>query len=256
MRRALVFLTLAALAALAPAAGADVVWIEAERFQDPGGWTNDSQFIDQMGSPYLLAVGLGEPVKDAVTHVDLPQAGRRRLWVRSRNWVPEHHPGRFNVLLGGKPADPIFGAGGKPGWRWEDGGVHDLAGRVEIRLHDLTGYYARCDCLVLTSDLAWTPPDGKDAVAALREQQGGVSREVKSMPPHDVVVVGGGLAGCTAAVAAARMGASVVLIQDRPVLGGNASPEILVPPVGVWPHGGKLSPLDPRETGLVEEYRT
>jgi hypothetical protein len=256
MRRALVFLTLAALATLAPAAGAEVVWLETERFQDPGGWTNDSQFIDQMGSPYLLAVGLGEPVKDAVTHVDLPQAGRRRLWVRSRDWVPEHHPGRFNVLLGGKPADPVFGASGKPGWHWEDGGVHDLSGRVEIRLHDLTGYYARCDCLLMTSDLAWTPPDAKDAVAALREQHGGVSREVKNMPPHDVVVIGGGLAGCTAAVAAARMGASVVLIQDRPVLGGNASPEILVPPVGVWPHGGKLSPLDPRETGLVEEYRT
>lgn len=256
MSRTLAFLVFVALAARAPAAGAEVVWVEAERFQDLGGWTSDSQFIDQMGSPYLLAVGLGEPLKDAVTSVDLPQAGRWRLWVRSRDWVPEHHPGRFNVHLNGKPAGPAFGAGGKPGWRWEDGGVYEMGGRVELRLHDLTGYYSRCDCIVLTSDLAWTPPDDKAAIAALREQHGGVSREVKSMPPHDVVVVGGGLAGCTAAVAAARMGASVVLIQDRPVLGGNASPEILVPPVGVWPHGGKLSPLDPRETGLVEEYRT
>ena len=39
----------------------------------------------------------------------------------------------------------------------------------------------------------------------------------------DFCVVGGGLAGTFAAVAAARRGSKVVLIQDRPVLGGNAS---------------------------------
>jgi len=59
------------------------------------------------------------------------------------------------------------------------------------------------------------------------------------------------------------MGARTVLIQNRPVLGGNASVEILVPPVGVWtspgvglgPHS-KLGPFDPRETGLFGEVRT
>ena len=34
-----------------------VMWLEAEHFRDTGGWTNDAQFIDQMGSPYLLAAG-------------------------------------------------------------------------------------------------------------------------------------------------------------------------------------------------------
>lgn len=42
----------------------------------------------------------------------------------------------------------------------------------------------------------------------------------------DLCVVGGGLAGLCAAVAAARRGIKVVLMQDRPVLGGNASSEI------------------------------
>ena len=42
----------------------------------------------------------------------------------------------------------------------------------------------------------------------------------------DVVVVGGGIAGLCAAVAAARNGARTGLIQDRPMLGGNASSEI------------------------------
>jgi len=42
----------------------------------------------------------------------------------------------------------------------------------------------------------------------------------------DFVIVGGGLAGVSAAICAARLGPSVALIQDRPVLGGNSSPEV------------------------------
>ena len=40
--------------------------VEAESFQNPGGWSLDTQFIEIMGSPYLLAHGLGKPVKDEV----------------------------------------------------------------------------------------------------------------------------------------------------------------------------------------------
>ena len=239
----------------AGAASEEVVWIEAEQFQNHGGWTNDAQFIDQMGSPYLLASGLGTPVEDAVTTVRLPRAGTYRLWVRAKDWVPEHHPGLFEVAVGGRTVDHVFGGSGRKGWIWEDGGVHELSGDVELRLHDLTGYYARCDAVVLAGDPQWTPPGDQAAIAALRERHGGVSRDVQDGGEFDVVVVGGGLAGCTAAVTAARLGAATVLIQNRPVLGGNASTEILVPPVGVWPHR-KRDPLDPRETGLVEEYRT
>ena len=48
----------------------------------------------------------------------------------------------------------------------------------------------------------------------------------------DFVVVGGGLAGACAAIAAARNGAKVVLVQDRSVLGGNASSEVRMHVVG------------------------
>lgn len=231
------------------------VWLEAERFDDRGGWVRDAQFVDQMGSTYLLASGIGRPVADARTLVTLPGAGAYRLWARTKDWIPEHHPGRFQILLADKPVDHVFGKNGERGWHWEDGGVHNLEAEITVTLRDLTGYYARCDVVVLAKDLDWTPPDDKNAIAGLREKHGGVSRTVKQMPPRQVVVIGGGLAGCTAAVAAARNGAGVALIQNRPVLGGNASPEILVPPVGVWPHM-KRDPLDPRETGLIEEYRT
>jgi hypothetical protein len=66
----------------------------------------------------------------------------------------------------------------------------------------------------------------------------------------DFCVVGGGMAGTTAALAAARNGAKVVLVQDRSVLGGNASSEIRMHVVGAnTTHTGA------REGGIVEEIR-
>ena len=62
----------------------------------------------------------------------------------------------------------------------------------------------------------------------------------------DVCVVGGGLSGMCAAVAAARRGARVALMQDRPVLGGNASSE-----VRMWVRGAHGA--NNRETGIIEE---
>ena len=68
----------------------------------------------------------------------------------------------------------------------------------------------------------------------------------------DLCVVGGGMAGVCAAMAAARHGARVVLMQDRPVLGGNASSEIGVRIVGA-DRGGHIPYA--RETGILEELR-
>ena len=71
-----------------------------------------------------------------------------------------------------------------------------------------------------------------------------------------VCVVGGGMAGICASVAAARNGVKVVLVQDRPMLGGNASSEIRVPVSSAYGYplgGGKV--LENREGGLIEEIR-
>jgi len=67
----------------------------------------------------------------------------------------------------------------------------------------------------------------------------------------DFVVAGGGLAGLCAAIAAARHGARVVLLQDRSVLGGNASSEIKMHAVGADCHRGKPGA---RESGIIEEF--
>lgn len=68
----------------------------------------------------------------------------------------------------------------------------------------------------------------------------------------DFCVVGGGMAGLCAAIAAARNGASVVLIHDRPVLGGNASSECRVHICGADRHN---QIRNMRETGILEEIR-
>lgn len=64
----------------------------------------------------------------------------------------------------------------------------------------------------------------------------------------DVCVIGGGLAGISAAIAAARNGAKVVLMQDRPMLGGNASSEIRM-----WVSGAGSRVRNLQETGILEE---
>jgi len=68
----------------------------------------------------------------------------------------------------------------------------------------------------------------------------------------DLVVVGGGLAGVCAAITAARAGIDVVLVQDRPVLGGNASSEIRLWILGATSHMGNNNRWA-REGGVIDE---
>jgi len=68
----------------------------------------------------------------------------------------------------------------------------------------------------------------------------------------DVLVAGGGLAGVCAALAAARHGARVVLLQDRSRLGGNSSSEVKMHVVGANAHTARPGW---REGGLIEEFR-
>ncbi|MEM6473191.1 MAG: NADH-dependent oxidoreductase, partial [Planctomycetota bacterium] len=139
------------------------VFVEAESFQDTGGWKIDTQFIQQMGSPYLLAHGLGKPVQDAITDIEVAEAGTYRVWVRTFDWVArwdsEGSPGKFKIKVGDELLEPTFGTKGKK-WSWHDGGTVKLAtGSTSLRLTDLTGFNGRCDCILLTTDLNAEPPN-------------------------------------------------------------------------------------------------
>ena len=119
---------------------------------DAGGWSLDAQFMDVMGSPYLLAHGLGVRVTDAKAYVSFPEQGTYRVWVRTRNWA-EGNPGRFRVLVDGKPLPKVFGEGSNE-WTWEDGGsVKIERSQATVALEDLTGFDGRCAGIVFTTDL-------------------------------------------------------------------------------------------------------
>ncbi len=233
-------------------ADGDVGLVEAEGFEELGGWVVDPQFMDQMGSPYLLAHGLGVPVKDATTTVAFPAAGTYRVWVRTMDWVARWkapgQPGRFQVLIDGKPLPTTFGTKGAE-WFWHDGGMVTLARKqATVALHDLTGFEGRCDAIAFSTDPQFRPPNALKATTAWRRRLLGIAEEPEDAGEFDLVVVGGGIAGTCAALSAARLGLSVALIQDRPVLGGNNSSE-----VRVWLAGARNKEPYPRIGELVRE---
>lgn len=78
-------------------------------------------------------------------------------------------------------------------------------------------------------------------------------REVtKIEKKFDLIVVGGGMAGVCCAITAARQGIKVGLIQDRPVLGGNASSEVRLWVLGATSHMGNNNRWS-REGGVIDE---
>src|SRR3954447_12608056 len=249
MRRTIFFLLL--LLARTATAADDSVLVEAESLKDTGGWVVDQQFMDLMGSPYLLAHGLGEPVPDAAGDVNFPTAGEYRVWVRTRDWVAPWKapggPGKFQLLINGQPLAATFGTEGAK-WHWQDGGTVQVGRQVKVAIHDLTGFEGRCDAILFCRDTKFVPPDDGPALEALRGKLLNWSRQPEDGGHYDLVIVGGGIAGTSAAVSAARLGLSVALVQDRPVLGGNGSSE-----VRVWPEGKTNLPPYPHVGDVVSE---
>jgi len=208
--------------------------IETENFANKGGWVIDQQFMDEMGSPFLLAHGLGKPVSDAETTVKL-EKGNYQVWVRTRDWVAtwgtKGAPGKFNILINNKPLRTVFGTKGAE-WFWENGGTVEISGSpTKISLHDLTGFEGRCDALFLTTDSKIVPPSELKEQTIWRRKLLGTQKATNA-GSYDFVIVGGGMAGVSAALTAARLGLKVAIVQDRPVMGGNSSSE-----VRVWPEG-------------------
>lgn len=228
----------------------------ATRFNDKGDWTLEQQFVLQMGSSYLMAHGLGTPLaKDAKTEINIPEDGDYRLWVRTKNWTAfwseGKTPGIFQVLIDGKADPSEFGIGKMPldvkagidfpddidtsrearaeraQWYWQKGETYHLTkGSHSIALHDLIGLDGRCDAIILTSTDE-VPGDSLEDYRALREALLGPGKP-EDKGNYDLVVIGAGMSGLCAAIAAARLGLKVALVQDRYILGGNNSSEVRV----------------------------
>ena len=216
-------------------AGAGSLLLEAEQFAERGGWLLDSQFHDELGFSYLLAHGLGEPVENARTQAEFSEEGEYYLWVRTKNWVSGGDwdpPGRFQLLIEGEPVETTFGT--KAGWGWQAAGPVRIPKRqVSIELHDLTGFDGRCDAIYFSKNRNDEPPNEREALTRWRREKHGIPETPEWEEAFDVVIVGGGLSGCAAAMAANMEGMKVALVQDRLVLGGNASAEVRVHTLGI-----------------------
>jgi len=224
--------TIVVLLVMTISASAAELWLEAENFTVKGGWCVDQQFMDLMGSPYLLAHGMGHAVKPASTKVVFTEKGTYFAYVRTYNWTSPwkegEGPGKFKLAVGEKKFKQILGAEGNC-WEWQ------LAGKIKIKklnqtvkLIDLTGFEGRCDAIYFTTEENYVPPANVKDLEIFRHH-------IKNMPDtprlagkYDLVVIGGGVAGISASVSAARLGCKVALIHDRPILGGNNSSEVRV----------------------------
>ena len=64
------------------------------------------QFMDLMGSPYLMAHGMGVPVEDASTTISFPEDGTYYVFVRTYNWTSPWYdgkgPGKFTLAVDNK----------------------------------------------------------------------------------------------------------------------------------------------------------
>lgn len=209
--------------------------VEAAHFTTPGGWKLDNQFHNVLGFSYLLAHGMGRPVANASTAAAFPKTGRYHLWVLTKNWCPGdwQPPGRFKLRINGTLHDTEFGT--ENGWAWQTGGVVEISEpKATIELVDLTGFEGRCSAIYFSPEESDQPPVDPAKLAAWRREKIGLPPGPAETRTFDVVIVGGGIAGCAAALAAESQGLRVALIQNRPVLGGNASSEIRVHTEGIY----------------------
>lgn len=235
----------------------DSILILTNMMENLGGWIPDSQFLLQNNTIPVMAHGLGKPVQDASTTFEVEESGNYKLWVRTRDWTRywsrKNSAGLFEVLVDGKAVPVVFGNESSE-WHWQYGGEMFIGnGTHVVSLHDLTGFDGRCDAILFTKSEE-KPSDCPDALTAMRRDLAGVDDTPKDAGTYDFVVCGGGISGMCAAIAAARKGLKVALIQDRKVLGGNNSSEIRVAlggrcNIGDYPSLGYLM----NEIGPVEK---
>ena len=209
----------------------ETVLIEAEAFAEHGGWVVDQQFMDQMGSPFLLAHGIGKPVGNAKTTVRLPKKGQWHVFARTWNWCApwdiQDGPGVFRIAVNGQTLEHVLGTGKQ--WGWEYAGSFQANGtETTVELCDLTGFEGRCDAVVLSRNAEVSLPNDPRNLQAFRKKMLGLPDKPENAGSFDLVVVGAGTAGLALAIKGAREGLKVALINDRPVPGGNNSTEMRI----------------------------
>lgn len=207
------------------------VLVDMGSFEDYGGWVLDSQFVETMGVPYLLAHGLGKAVEDAKTKVQFPCAGKYYVKVYTYDWIApwkKNMPiGIFKIKVGETTLETQFGTEGDA-WHWQDGGsIEVLDVNTTVTLCDSTGFEGRCGLIFFTQEENYLPPVSVNELKSFHREMTN-NTIPKDSGKFDIVICGGGIAGICCALSSARQGLKTALVQDKSVVGGNNSSEVRV----------------------------
>ncbi len=202
------------------------IWIDAAAFDNYGGFVLETQFVREMGQSYLMANGTGIAVAPASVTFKVNEGGSYRFYIRTKNWCEEHAPDGLILEVDGKRSEHISSKMHIKDWYFEIGADFALEkGEHILKVYDTTGWFGRFACVVVTNDYDFVPSRELKALKKQRSAIKGEAETVKELRGYDLVVVGGGVGGIVTAITAARYGLKVALINDRPILGGNASEE-------------------------------
>ena len=225
------------------------IFIDAVDFDDYGGFILETQFVREMGQPYLMANGVGEEVKPASVEFSVKESGMYRFFIRTKNWCEEHAPDGLVMEVDAERSPHVSSLMRVKDWYFEIGADFFLTeGNHTLKIYDTTGYFARFACVIITNDYDYTPPKEISRLKRERDEIKGISRQITDKGKYDLIVVGAGVGGVVAAISAARYGLKTALVNDRPKLGGNAAEEANVAPEGAA-HRGR------HETGVVYEIK-
>lgn len=226
------------------------IWLDAINFENKGGFIAETQFVREMGQGYLMANGVGEPVAPASTTFTVNEDGNYRFYIRTKNWNNEYAPDGLVVSVDGVKSEHVCSEMHSFGWYFEIAGDFYLkAGKHTIEVADTKGWFGRFSAVIITNDFDFTPSPELKKLISQRWQMLGGKPKTEELGNFDFAVVGGGVAGIVAAVAAARRGLKVALVNDRPMLGGNGSDEAHISLDGSA-HRGYM------ETGIIFEIKT
>lgn len=224
------------------------IWIDALEFGEFGGFVRETQFVREMGQAYLIADGVGEIVSPAKTIFSVLEDGMYRFFIRTKNWCTDYSPDGLQIIVDGVMAPHICGKMHSQGWYFEIAADFSLkAGEHTLEVQNTDGWFARFAAVVITNDYNFYP--SRELTKLLRQRSA-----IKGILPtvlkekFEFIVVGGGVAGITAAITASRYGIKTALINDRPILGGNGSDEAHVTLEGSA-HKGY------HETGVIFEIK-
>ena len=225
------------------------IWIDALEFENYGGFVKETQFVREMGQGYLLADGVGEPVAPASTTFCTEHGGMFRFFIRTKNWCTEYSPDGLIIAVDGIKSGHISGKMHSLGWYFEIAADFKLsAGKHKLEVFNTDGWFARFSSVLITDDYSFFPSKETEVWQEERKKIRNCENDVTKYE-FDCIVVGGGAAGITAAIAAARHGLKTALVNDRPILGGNGSDEAHVALEGSAHRGY-------HETGIIYEIKS